>query len=99
MQWRCICQNFILYWRLIKNMAKGISMRRVQRSTVKVFTFLLLVLFAAGTSNLELLHSFAHSHDAAVTHSSEQESDPCHRAIYHSDIEQGCHHDSHLIGS
>ena len=80
-------------------MIKGISTKRIKRITGKVFPFLLLVLYFVGTSHPELLHSFAHSHDAFVVHSEEQEKDPCHRLIYHDDAERGCGHDSHLIVS
>jgi hypothetical protein len=82
---------------LIQIMTKGISTQRILRETGKVLTFLLLILYATGSSHLELLHSFVHQHDVVVTHSEEQEKDPCHRMTYHNDADQDCDHDSHLI--
>lgn len=60
---------------------------------------LLLSVYIAGTSQLELLHLFVHSNDFVVAHSDEQEKDPCHRLLYHNDIEQGCDNHAHLTVS
>lgn len=80
-------------------MSKAILTRNVKRSIGKILPLLLLVLYIAGPSHLELLHSFVHDDDVAVTHSEEKEKDPCHRLVYHNDTAQGCVHDSHLIVS
>jgi hypothetical protein len=80
-------------------MTKRISIRKVKHGIGKTMTFLLVTLYVAGTSHLELLHSYFHEHDILVTHSEQQEKDPCHRLIYHNDGAQGCHHDSHLTAS
>jgi hypothetical protein len=79
-------------------MAKG-PKSIITRCISQVLTLLLLLLYLAGSSNLEFIHSYFHDHDIAVAHSDDQENDPCHRLIYHHDIAQGCHHDSHLSAS
>ena len=81
------------------NMRIRITSKKLKRSIGQMLSVLLLVLYVAGTSQLELIHSFAHEHEASVSHSNEQEKDPCHRFIYHNDIEPGCNQDSHLIVS
>jgi hypothetical protein len=58
---------------------------------------LLLTFYVAGTSGIEGLHHFFHSHNHLVAHSEAQESDPCHRSIYHHQADKGCGHHSHLI--
>ena len=40
---------------------------------------------------------FAHQKVAQEVCSLENEKDPCHRSIYHQDVENGCDHDTHLI--
>ena len=72
---------------------------KVNSSIGKVLTLFFVVLYVAGTTHIEWVHSFVHEHANGVLHSSEEEKDPCHRSIYHSDVEHGCHHDSHLIVS
>jgi hypothetical protein len=78
-------------------MGKIMLIRTVKRSTGQVLTLLLLVLYIASSSNLEILHSIVHEHDIAIAHSEEQEKDPCHRLVYHNDKQAGHHHDSHLF--
>lgn len=68
-------------------------------STAKVLSILFITLYVLGTSHLEWIHSFNHEHIVDVSHSDEQELDGCHRSIYHGDVQQGCHHESHLISS
>ena len=99
MQLCCICKMFNLSWPLIKIMTRGISTKRLKRGAIQVLTLFVLVLYTAGTSHLEYLHSMFHGHDVAVTHSDAQEKDPCHRLLYHNDTMQGCDHSSHLIVS
>ena len=79
-------------------MGKGILTKEVKRSIGKVLTLFLLGLYIVGTSHLEVLHSFTH-HDYFVTHSAEEEKDPCHLSIYHPETAQGCDHDAHLTVS
>jgi hypothetical protein len=55
--------------------------------------FLLLLIYSAGSVQLETLHTLFHEHDEL--HTSELEKDPCHRAVYHHEKE-GCEHKSHV---
>ena len=80
-------------------MRKVITLKKLKRAASPVFTLLFLVLYVAGTSQLELLHSFAHDHEASVSHTEEQEKNPCHRLIYHHDEGLGCDHSLHLMVS
>lgn len=63
-----------------------------------VFTFVMLSLYIAGTSGVSRLHQFFHEHEV-VSHSAEQEEDPCHRALYHHDADHGCQHHAHVTAS
>ncbi len=80
-------------------MLKKTTLRKRQDSIWQMLTLLLLVFYIAVTSSLQILHVFAHDHEQAVTHSPEQEKDPCHRLLYHHDDAQSCDHDSHLVAS
>ena len=71
--------------------------RKTMHGFRTVFTSLLLVLYIASTFQIEVLHKFFHSHDHLVSHAEAQEEDPCHRAIYHHDLEKGCGHHSHIL--
>jgi hypothetical protein len=51
----------------------------------------------AGNVQVESFHRVFHSLEKAL-HSSEQEKDPCHRAIYHETKKEGCDHKTHLTG-
>jgi len=63
---------------------------------IKTFSVtLLLLLYVAGNVQVETFHAFFHSLEKAA-HSSEQERDPCHRAIYHDSKTEGCDHKTHL---
>jgi hypothetical protein len=79
-------------------MSKGI-LRREKREHVQVLMLLLSILYIAGSLQFELLHSFIHRHELVITHSQDQEKDPCHRSVYHNETEEGCEHDAHLIVS
>lgn len=63
-----------------------------------VFTFVILSLYIAATSGVASLHQFFHTHES-VSHSKEEEKDPCHRARYHHDADHGCHHNAHVTAS
>ena len=56
---------------------------------------LLLLLYLAGNVQVESFHRVFHSFEKAL-HSSEQEKDPCHRAIYHETKKEGCDHKIHV---
>lgn len=74
-------------------------LEKVNSTIGKMLPLFFVVLYVVGTTHIEWVHSFAHEHANGVLHSGEEEKDPCHRSIYHNDIEHGCHHDSHLIVS
>jgi hypothetical protein len=65
----------------------------------RMLGLLFMTLYVIGTAPVELMHSFSHDHNAPASHSQEQEKDPCHRLLYHNDVETGCDHDLHLTGS
>lgn len=69
------------------------SLKRI----AKVLVLMCLVLSVALASQFETFHSFFHGGTHGETHSEKQEADPCHRLIYHNDVEQGCDHGSHLL--
>lgn len=76
------------------------SMTKTIRSSIgKILTACFVILYVGGTSHLEWIHSLIHEHAVIVSHSDDDENDPCHRSISHGDTEHGCHHDSHLTAS
>lgn len=72
---------------------------KAKQRIASLLALLLLALYVIGTSPVALIHEFAHDHQVLVTHSQEQEKDPCHRLVYHNDVEAGCDHDVHLTAS
>lgn len=75
------------------------SITMVRGSIGKILTTFFFMLYIAGSIHLEWCHSIIHEHTVIVSHSYEQEKDPCHRSIYHGDAEQGCDHQSHVVWS
>lgn len=78
------------------------SKRFATGNTIKMrtrgfFICLLLALYLCGTSGFEILHHIIHLHEHAVEHTEQAEEDPCHRALYHQDKENGCEHRSHIV--
>ena len=57
---------------------------------------LLLVLYIAGSVEIDSLHHLVHADDHISLHSPEHEKDTCHQSIYHAGLNQGCNHPSHL---
>lgn len=80
------------------NMRIGITFKKVKQSIRQMLTLLLLVLYIAGATQFDLLHSFVHQHkrDAVITQTFGHKIDPCHLSIFDNDTEHRCHHDSHL---
>lgn len=68
---------------------------RAQRRLKTFAGILLLGLYLTGNVQVESFHQFFHSLEKAL-HSSEQEKDPCHRAIYHEAKNEGCNHKTHV---
>jgi len=63
---------------------------------VQVFSaWLLLLLYLTGNVQVETFHKVFHSFEQSL-HSSDQEKDPCHRAIYHDSKQKGCDHKTHV---
>jgi hypothetical protein len=73
--------------------------KKLKQGINQMLTLLLLVFFVTGSFPVELIHSFAHDHQTIVSHSDDQEKDPCHRLLFHNDAKEGCDHNSHLIVS
>lgn len=77
-------------------MTKAISDRRLKQGLKALASGLLLALYLIGNTPVEVVHQFSHAHDSVVSHNEEQESDPCHRALYHADQQEGCAHKLHF---
>jgi len=56
---------------------------------------LLLVVYSATAVRLDLLHRYLHQENLNELHSAKQESNPCHKKIFHHSAE-GCDHQSHF---
>ena len=81
------------FGRLMKPPRKKIV---VKNQPVRMFSaLLLLLLYLTGNVQVESFHKVVHSFEQAL-HSSDQEKDPCHRAIYHDAKQKGCDHKSHV---
>jgi hypothetical protein len=61
------------------------------------FAVLLLLLYSFSAIQFDFVHALVHEHEAQTLHTSQDEKDPCHRAIYHGDKTNGCHHKNHFI--
>lgn len=57
---------------------------------------LLLALYAATALKADSIHELLHAREFAELHSVEQESNPCHKSVYHQEAEKGCEHKSHI---
>lgn len=57
----------------------------------------LLFLYITGTIGTDFVHEIVHSHVNVELHSALNEKDPCHKAIYHHEKDNGCNHTTHLI--
>jgi hypothetical protein len=72
------------------------KMRHGVSKRIRTFSAILLLLFyVAGNVQFESFHQVFHSLEKAL-HSAEAEKDPCHRAIYHDEKENGCDHETHV---
>lgn len=71
---------------------------KAKRKVITFFTLFIASLYLAGISGVARLHRLSHTHEV-VSHTGEQEKDPCHRALYHQDLDHGCHHETHLTVS
>lgn len=57
---------------------------------------LLLALYGAATLKVDSFHELFHAQELATLHSPEQESNPCHKSVYHQQAQEGCEHKSHI---
>jgi hypothetical protein len=80
-------------------MTSRLSIAAIRQRLTPFLCFTMLVFFVIGNLQVESLHQFLHSHQHTVSHTEVQESDPCHRSLYHNDQKRGCGHQSHLIVS
>ena len=92
----CISKIFVLLCSLNIDMAQGLTLGKSKCRMAVLGPFLLLILYLVGTSQLGFLYAFGHDHEVQISHSYKEEKDPCHRQIYHNDVEAGCDHDVHL---
>ena len=69
--------------------------RRIKNSLRMLGAVALLLLYVIGSAQTGYLHQLLHPQEAAATHSSKQEEDPCHRSMYHG-VDTGCRHEFHL---
>lgn len=69
---------------------------KTNAARIRVFSAaFLLLLYITGNVQFESFHQVFHSLEKSL-HSSEQEKDPCHRAIYHDTKDEGCDHKTHV---
>lgn len=62
----------------------------------QVALVLLLALYSAAALKVDSFHELFHAQEIATLHSPQQESNPCHRSVYHQESQKGCTHKSHL---
>lgn len=60
-----------------------------------ISVLVLLLVYFVGSVQIESIHSIFHDFEVTL-HSTEQEEDPCHRAIYHDAKEDACDHTTHI---
>lgn len=73
------------------------ALSNMQKNTFRVFTAaFLLIFYIIGNTQIGFVHQLFHPDEVAITHSDNQEKNPCHRSIYHGQ-ETGCRHEFHLV--
>ena len=76
-------------------MKKRLSQNGAISAVRTISVLLLLLVYFVGSVQIESIHSIFHDFEVAL-HSSEQEEDPCHRAIYHDAVDDACDHTTHI---
>jgi hypothetical protein len=66
------------------------------RTVKAVMLLALLSVYMVSAIRVNTLHELLHDDTHAITHLEKDESDGCHRAIYHND-KQGCSHKTHIV--
>lgn len=57
---------------------------------------LLLVLYSLAAFKVDSFHALFHAQELKELHSAAQESNLCHKSIYHQESDKGCEHKSHF---
>ena len=70
--------------------------RRLHKLARLLGVIALLSLYGIGSTQTGYLHQLFHPEEVATAHSTTQEQDPCHRALYHG-MDTGCRHEFHLV--
>ncbi len=68
----------------------------IVRTVKAVMLLALLSVYMVSAIRLNTLHELFHDDTHVVTHLEKDESDGCHRAIYHND-KHGCDHKTHIV--
>jgi hypothetical protein len=56
----------------------------------------LLLFYFIGNNQGNTFHNLFHDHNDLITHTADQEKDPCHLSVYHYGVSDGCSHKQHL---
>ena len=70
--------------------------RRLRNLARLLAVIALLSLYGMGSTQTGYLHQLFHPEEVATAHTTTQEQDPCHRALYHGK-DTGCRHEFHLV--
>jgi hypothetical protein len=70
--------------------------KRIRKGLKAATVILLLAIYIAGGTSCGAFHRLLHQDKSVISHSSEEEKDPCHRVIYHFEKDNVCKHDSHF---
>lgn len=66
-------------------------------SLTSCLALVLLLLYVAGSVQIEGFHHLLHAEEVTELHSLQHEQDSCHKAIYHQETENTCDHSSHVV--
>jgi hypothetical protein len=78
---------------MLKETIRG---RRFSISVKGLCGVFLLLFYFIGNNQVNTFHNLYHDHSNLVTHTADQEKDPCHLSVYHYDGSNGCSHKEHL---
>lgn len=81
--------------KVLKSRSQRIRSRKKPGILTSACAIILMLMYVAGTVEVDSIHSLIHSEGIAGLHSAKNEADPCHQTIYHN--LKGCHHKSHVI--
>ena len=69
---------------------------RVKTKVLSTISAVFLMGYLLNVVSIDSFHQALHQHHHSAIHSSEAESDACHRAIYHGEVSASCNHATHL---